>query len=142
MPQSRPRVALCPDSSWEDIVSVNDIKEPQVRRWRKKLLDSGVSEVTTAKAYRLLKAIRNTAVDAIIRRNPCRIKGAGQEESAERPVLSIAEVTRSPTRSTRGTAYSSCSAPSRACVGRPPRRYFPRIREMAVGSGILAQRMK
>jgi integrase len=74
-------------------VGVNEIKEPQVRRWRKKLLDSGVSEVTTAKAYRLLKAILNTAVDdGMIRRNPCRIKGAGQEKSAERPVLTIAEV--------------------------------------------------
>ena len=52
-----------------------------------------MSTVTTAKAYRLLKAILNTAVDdAIIRRNPCRIKGAGQEASAERPVLTIAEV--------------------------------------------------
>ena len=30
--------------------------------------------------------------DGIIRRNPCRIKGAGQEQSAERPVLTIAEV--------------------------------------------------
>ncbi|MGD0065964.1 MAG: site-specific integrase [Streptosporangiaceae bacterium] len=38
-------------------VGVNEIKEPQVRRWRKKLLDSGVSEITTAKACRLLKAI-------------------------------------------------------------------------------------
>jgi len=42
---------------------------------------------------RLLKAILYTAVDdGIIRRNPCRIKGAGQEQSAERPVLTIAEV--------------------------------------------------
>jgi integrase len=64
-----------------------------VRSWRQKLLDSGVSTITTAKAYRLLKAILNTAVDdGIIRRNPCRIKGAGQEQSAERPVLTIAEV--------------------------------------------------
>ena len=64
-----------------------------MRSWRKKLLDSGVSTVTTAKAYRLLKAILNTAVDdGIIRRNPCRIKGAGQEASAERPVLTITEV--------------------------------------------------
>jgi integrase len=73
--------------------TVAEIKEAHVRRWRKKLLDSGVSAVTTAKAYRLLKAILNTAVDdGIIRRNPCRIKGAGQEESAERPVLTITEV--------------------------------------------------
>ncbi len=73
--------------------TVGEVKEPHVRRWRKKLLDAGVSEVTAAKAYRLLKAIFNTAVDdQTIRRNPCRIKGAGKEASEERPVLSIAQV--------------------------------------------------
>jgi hypothetical protein len=71
--------------------TVAEIKEAHVRSWRKKLLDSGVSTVTAAKAYRSLKAILNTAADdGIIRRNPCRIKGAGQEQSAERPVLTIA----------------------------------------------------
>ncbi len=50
-----------------------------------------VSAVTAAKAYRLLKAIMNTAVDdGLIRRNPCRIKGAGQEKSPERAALTIA----------------------------------------------------
>jgi hypothetical protein len=74
-------------------VTIADIKEAHVRSWRKKLLDSGVSAVTMAKAYRLLKVILYTAVDdGIIRPNPCRIKGAGQEQSAERPVLTIAEV--------------------------------------------------
>ena len=69
---------------------VPDITEPHVRRWRKNLLDSGVGPVTTAKAYRLLKAILNTAVDdGLIRRNPCRINGAGQEKSPERPVLTV-----------------------------------------------------
>ncbi|HET9895186.1 MAG TPA: site-specific integrase [Streptosporangiaceae bacterium] len=69
------------------------IKEPQIRRWRKQLLDNGVSEVTAAKAYRLLKAIFATAADdGVIKRNPCRIKGAGQEHSPERPVLTIAQV--------------------------------------------------
>ena len=64
-----------------------------MRRWRKDLLDTGVTEVTVAKAYRLLKAILNTAVDdGLIRRNPCRIKGAGQEKSAERPVLTVPQV--------------------------------------------------
>lgn len=73
--------------------SVAEIKEAHVRRWRKSLLDSQVSAITTAKAYRLLKAVFNTAVDdGIIRRNPCRIKGASQEKSPERPVLSIPEV--------------------------------------------------
>jgi len=70
-----------------------DIREPDVRRWRKKLLDAQVSAVTVAKAYRLLKAIFNTAVDdGLIRRNPCRIKGAGQEKSPERPVLTVPQV--------------------------------------------------
>jgi integrase len=46
-----------------------------------------------AKAYRLLRAILNTAVDdRLIRRNPCQIKGAGQEGSAERPVLTVPQV--------------------------------------------------
>jgi integrase len=41
----------------------------------------------------VLKAVFNTAVDdGLIRRNPCRIKGAGQEKSAERPVLTVAQV--------------------------------------------------
>jgi integrase len=73
--------------------AIAEIKEPQVRRWRKGLLDSGVSIVSAAKAYRLLKAIMNTAVDdGIIRRNPCRIKGAAQDRSPERPMLTPRQV--------------------------------------------------
>ena len=73
--------------------AIAEIKEPHVRRWRKKLLDAGVSAVTLAKAYRLLKAIFATAADdGAIRRNPCRIKGAGQEKSPERPTLTIPQV--------------------------------------------------
>jgi integrase len=70
-----------------------DVTAPRVRRWRKNLLDSGVGPVTVAKAYRLLKAIMTTAVDdQLIRRNPCRIKGAGEEKSPERPVLTLGQV--------------------------------------------------
>jgi hypothetical protein len=48
---------------------------------------------TVAKAYRLIKSIFATAVeDGLIRRNPCRIKGASAEKSPERPVLTVAEV--------------------------------------------------
>src|SRR5580700_1788674 len=69
------------------------VTEARIRRWRKQLLDAGVGSVTVAKEYRLLKAILNTAVDdGLIRRNPCRIKGAGQEKSPERPVLTIGQV--------------------------------------------------
>lgn len=47
-----------------------------------------------AKAYRLLRAILNTAVkeDELIRVNPCRIPGADQEHPAERPVLTVRQV--------------------------------------------------
>jgi hypothetical protein len=73
--------------------AVADITDSAVRRWRKKLLDSGASQATAAKAYRLLKAIMNTAVeDGLIRRNPCRIRGAGQDKSPERPVLRVGQV--------------------------------------------------
>jgi integrase len=43
-----------------------------------------------AKAYRLLHTVLNTAADdRLIRRNPCRIKGAGQEDSPERAVIPL-----------------------------------------------------
>jgi integrase len=74
-------------------VTIGELTLARVRRWRKKLLDSGVSPVTTAKAYRLLRAIMNTALDdGLIKRNPCRVKGADKEESPERPVLTVTQV--------------------------------------------------
>jgi integrase len=73
-------------------VPIADIQPGHVRRWRKTMTDEGVSTVTLAKAYRLLKAVLNTALDdGVIRRNPCRIKGAGREKSPERPTLTIAQ---------------------------------------------------
>jgi integrase len=75
-------------------VDLGDIHDGDVRRWRKERLETGPRQkrpfgpVTVAKAYRLLHAIMTTAVeDGLIRRNPCRIKGAGQEHSEERPVI-------------------------------------------------------
>jgi integrase len=74
-------------------VTVAGVTLAWVRSWRKALLDSGVSAVTAAKAYRLLRAILNTAVDdGLIRSNPCRVKGADKETSPERPVLTVAQV--------------------------------------------------
>ncbi len=73
--------------------AVSEIREPHVRRWRKAMLDAGVGLPTTAKAYVLLKAILNTAVDdGVIRRNPCRIKGAGTGLSPERPVVTVRQI--------------------------------------------------
>jgi integrase len=74
-------------------VSLADLTPGGVRTWRKELLDGGTGAVTVAKAYRLLKAVLNTAVDdELIRRNPCRIKGAGTERSPERPTVTIEQV--------------------------------------------------
>ena len=65
-----------------------------VREWRAKLLENGVSVSVAAKAYRLLRAVMTTAVedDGILPKNPCRIKGAGEEHAGERPVLTVAQV--------------------------------------------------
>jgi integrase len=78
-------------------VDLGDVREGDIRRWRKERLTAGPKQkrpfgpVTVAKAYRLVHAIMTTAVeDGVIRRNPCRIKGAGQEHSDERPVIPVA----------------------------------------------------
>ena len=74
-------------------VVLSEITTPQIRRWRAGLLESSVGEPTVAKAYQILRAIMNTAVDdELIQRNPCRIKGAGAAKTAERPFLDVAEV--------------------------------------------------
>ncbi|MFD8596189.1 tyrosine-type recombinase/integrase [Kitasatospora sp. NPDC059646] len=71
---------------------LDEITPPRVRTWRAELLASGKA-TTTAKAYRLLKAIMATAADdELIRRNPCRIKGAGKESAPERGTASIEKV--------------------------------------------------
>jgi integrase len=76
-------------------VGLRKITPGMVRSWRQKLLDSGVGASTVSKAYRLLRAVLNTAADdELIRRNPCRIKGAAAEHPAERPVLTLPEVMR------------------------------------------------
>jgi integrase len=65
-----------------------------VREWRATLLGNGVSVSVAAKAYRLLRAILMTAVeeDNMLPHNPCRIRGAGDENAPERPVLTVAQV--------------------------------------------------
>jgi integrase len=78
-------------------VAMGDIDEGAVRHWRKERLEAGpeadrpFGPVTVAKAYRLLHAIFATAVDQdrIARRNPCRIEGAGNEESDEREIVPL-----------------------------------------------------
>jgi len=73
---------------------VGKLSAAMIREWRAALLSNGVSVSIAAKAYRLLRAVLMTAVeeDKILTRNPCRIRGAGDEDAAERPVLTVAQV--------------------------------------------------
>jgi integrase len=75
-------------------MAIGRLSTAMIRAWRAKLLASGVSVSVAAKAYRLLRAVLTTAVeeDKILARNPCRIRGAGDEDAPERPVLTVAQV--------------------------------------------------
>lgn len=62
---------------------------PAIRRWWAAEKDKGQAP----KAYRLLRAVLNTAVDdGLIPSNPCRIKGAGVDATPERPILTPGQV--------------------------------------------------
>ena len=69
-----------------------DISVLAVRRWWARA--SGPDGHGRApKTYRLLRAILNTAVeDGLIPRNPCRIKGAGADNTPERPTVTVGQV--------------------------------------------------
>nr|WP_220449727.1 N-terminal phage integrase SAM-like domain-containing protein [Nonomuraea longispora] len=74
-------------------VPVGKLDTAAIREWRVLLLGNGVGQSEVAKAYRLLRAVLMTAADdQIIPRNPCRIRGAGEEQPEERPVLTMAKV--------------------------------------------------
>jgi integrase len=82
-------------------MGIGNVRQEHVRAWRTAELRTGRQQlppfgsVTVAKAYRLLRAILNTAVtDKRIRENPCQIRGADKESSPERPVISVPEVYR------------------------------------------------
>ncbi|MFJ9459120.1 tyrosine-type recombinase/integrase [Kitasatospora sp. NPDC101447] len=71
---------------------VKGILPSHVRTWNAGRRQA-TGATTAAKAYRLLKAIMETATDdELINRNPCRIKGAGSEDAPERPVATIEQV--------------------------------------------------
>lgn len=60
-----------------------------VRTWHSETL-SQTGPTATRQAYALLRSILNTAIaDEAILRNPCRIAGAGQPSSPERPLLDL-----------------------------------------------------
>jgi integrase len=75
-------------------VDLSKITTGSVRSWHAKLSKADKpGAVTVAKAYRLLRAILNTAVeDDLITRNPCVLKNAGVERSPERRIATAEEV--------------------------------------------------
>lgn len=70
----------------------DQITAPKGREWRAERRKA-TGATTVAKSYRLLKAILETATDdKLIRRNPCRIRGAGKESPAEREIATVEQV--------------------------------------------------
>ncbi|RLL67715.1 tyrosine-type recombinase/integrase [Streptomyces sp. Z26] len=73
-------------------LDLDEITPPRVRTWRAERLKA-TGATTVAKSYRLLKAVMETATDdELIKRNPCRIKGAGIEKAAERRIATVVQV--------------------------------------------------
>ena len=74
-------------------IALKDVTPGLIRAWHAELVAAELKPTMVAKAYRLLHAVLNTAVDdELIVRNPCRIRGAGESRTPERPVATIAQV--------------------------------------------------
>lgn len=72
-------------------MALASITTAKVRSWHAGIAKT--TPVTAAKCYRLLRTILGTAVaDGMLLINPCVIKGAGQERSAERPIPTVSQV--------------------------------------------------
>lgn len=68
------------------------IRKESVRDWHSAVATKSDGD-QSAKSYRLLRAVLATAeADDLIRANPCRIREAGQEHAAERPMVATSLV--------------------------------------------------
>jgi len=73
-------------------LQLDRITPAAVRRWHAET-SAATGPTATRQAYALLHAVLATAVaDDALPRNPCRITGAGQARSDERPLLDIDQV--------------------------------------------------
>ncbi|MCU1428668.1 MAG: site-specific integrase [Actinomycetia bacterium] len=73
-------------------LALTRIAPEAVRLWHS-ALTRRAGAMQAAKAYRLLRAVLNTAVaDDLLVRNPCRLPGAGQERSPERSLVTPQQV--------------------------------------------------
>jgi len=74
-------------------VTLAEMSPEMWRSWFVQKTTEHPKSTQPGKAYRLARAMLNTAVeDGVLRANPCRVKGAGREEAAERPVATSDEV--------------------------------------------------
>ncbi len=75
-------------------IALGAIKPSTIRTWRTNLLDAGKPEVQAVKAYRITRAIFNTAVkqDEILKLNPCRIPGFDVQPSNDRPEVDLEHI--------------------------------------------------
>jgi hypothetical protein len=75
-------------------MDLKDLKPATIRTGRKRLLDSGTPEPQAVKAYRLLRAVLNTAMkeDGLIKDNACRIKGYDKYHTPERTAATVEQV--------------------------------------------------
>jgi integrase len=73
--------------------ALSSIDPLSVRAWLTNLQAEQLSPSTVAKAYRLLSRILGAAVEAgYLPRNPCTVKGAGQERAPEMRFATVAQV--------------------------------------------------
>ena len=73
-------------------LELGQITPAVVRRWHAEV-STATGPTATRQAYATLRAVLNTAVeDEALLRNPCRIRGAGQPTSPERPLLDREQV--------------------------------------------------
>lgn len=76
-------------------VALGSLSPEGWRAWFARQTAEHPGSTQPGKAYRLARAILNTAVeDGLLRSNPCRVKGAGTEHAAERPIAMPAEIAR------------------------------------------------
>lgn len=98
----RPRTAELYESLWDRWVKphlgstpLGKLTTEGIRSWVLAQTTAHPGSTQPAKAYRLVRAMLNTAIDdGLLRVNPCRVKGAGKERSPERPVAMPDEVAR------------------------------------------------
>lgn len=80
------------EPTWADVPLAKMTPEGW-RTWWAKTTTAHPGSTQPGKAYRLARAILNTAVnDELILRNPCRVEGAGKDTAGERPVVTPDQV--------------------------------------------------